>query len=533
MKVNLCATNKQAVISKESMTDIGIFNLVRGFADSKYSDDEIAAFFNTYLTYDPEEIRYRSTILGYLSGVNSCKEKLADIIAGCRRLLQSIKIIDDTFLRPLVAYTYKLRVLEEYMQTVEKTWQLFSGESDIPEITAISKMVQEQQQSQFYTQVQETVHQVRGMVERLDNVTLGVNFMDSGGEEPLRLGVVNVNSTSENIVGIFGHGGEKSNSLYDPAPVRVRGQLPHLEDFILADVEKKWARKLRAALRKLNKIDIDNIIRWHNWLKHIYLYYSGLLFADKIKPNEVFPPKPMDEAILSEGSFITAEEMLNPYMAITDRKPVQQNLRFNLGETVMITGANNSGKTTALKAFAQNCLLAQLGFWIPVRSFKFMTFKKWFTVFSAGEDDQFQASRFQQEAEQMRKAINHAESGDCLLLNEPFTSTNPVEAAELLRDVVVELNLKGVTLFFVTHNFEVYPLLNDIPTVQIRSYVTRVEIDGEKVKYQYVLEEKAPDGLSFARALAREYGLTIDNMINDPDNLQALEKFITEGNAYA
>jgi len=142
------------------------------------------------------------------------------------------------------------------------------------------------------------------------------------------------------------------------------------------------------------------------------------------------------------------------------------------------------------------------------------------------------ASRYQQEAEQMRRVIKIADPDTCLLFNEPFTSTNPAEAAELLRDIIIGLRQKGTTMILVTHIYNVYSLLCGA-NIPVRSYVTGLDPDSDSRMHTYILNEKAPDGLSYARLLARECGFGIGGLPGDPGEMNALKEFMMGGSHLA
>ena len=131
-----------------------------------------------------------------------------------------------------------------------------------------------------------------------------------------------------------------------------------------------------------------------------------------------------------------------------------------------------------------------------------------------------------------RSVMEIADPSTCLLFNEPFTSTNPTEAAELLRDIVVQLRQKGATMILVTHIYNVHDLLCQA-NIPVHSYVTGLKSDAGKIMYTYTLEEKAPDGLSYARLMAKECGFGIGELHGDPDEMSALEKFMTGGGRIA
>ena len=521
MTAQLCGIENNVSLSREALIDLDIFPLFHGFyrTGRLLDDDTIEAFIKMYISGDPHEISRRSEILEYLSANEASKNLIETIIAECGNLSRNLHDIDSS-LRPLQVYTQTLQAMEAYTSSIEHMESLFANHnSNSPAVSTISDFIIAEKASPFYAKVKDCLIHINTLIKPIKNVNLAVNIAESG--MPVQIGVTDINCGEYALNGLFSGPRDGINSLCDTEPVKVRSSYIYLEGFILDQIEKQWASPLKAALRLLSKIDLNNLRIWRDWLKHISLYHVGLLLLLRLKEQNCHICRPTPSA-----NILDAKDIVYPHLALSGHRPVSQMFSFSLGDIVMITGANSSGKTSALKAFAQNTILAQLGFWIPAREFHFIPYKKWFTVFSAGEDNEMRASRFQQEAEQMSLAAKTSGSDSCILLNEPFTSTNPIEAAILLRDIILDINKKGCTLILVTHIYDVYPLLRQSANRPIRSYVTGLLTEAGKIKHTYTLKEKEPDGRSFARLLAAEYGFNITSMIKDFDKVIALENFM-------
>jgi len=519
----LCATNNGVIMTRDGMEDLDVFRLFRAFfpADTSTEDADIVHFLHTYLTYDANEIKRRSEIVGALQKNSESLLGVERIVAQHKRLSHSLSELGRSQ-RPLLFYTYMRHAQEAYIASIEHAQNLFN--SDVPAMAEIAGAICHIRTSSFYAEVQDCLRRINAKINPLRNLTLAVNLTEAG--QVAEIGISNINHPVGILNGLFNGASTQVNSLCDDVPVKIRSPLVHLEAYIVSQVETQWAASLKSVMRELKKIDMEKLCAWRDWLQHIKFYHKGLLLAEKLKQAGVCTcrPEPCDTGI-------AAEEMLYPHMALTKRTPVQQTIRFDIGNAVLITGANSSGKSSVLKALAQNVMLAQLGFWVPARSLRFIPFKRYFTVFAAGEDRQMIASRYQQEAEKMMAAVDSADADSFVLLNEPFTSTNPKEAAELLCDIVTRLSRKGTTLMVVTHLYDVYHLLLEAG-VAVRSYVTGLTSDADKIVHTYALQEKTPDGLSYARHLAREYGFSIDRLVSDRDMASKLESFMLEAGAY-
>ena len=522
MPVQLCNINNTVQISRETMIDLDIFNVLQDFFPGRSSQDnnEIELFLQKYLTDDASEIQRRSEII---SGFHDNPESgflLNAIINEWERLSHSLSELNHSP-RPLLFFTHMQYAMEAYISSIKHLEDLFAFTA-LPAAKEIADFVREQRCSSFYAEVLDCLQTVSKLIKPLDHVTLAVNVSESG--EAAQIAITNPSSVNEKTIGMLRGEREDINSLCDLVPVATRGHLSQLEQYIITQVEKIWASPLSSAMRELKKINIGKLFDWQNWLAPIDLYRMGYLLLAKQKENGSFFCRPAPC-----GDRTEAKDMLYPHMVLSKRSPAPQAFDFTLGNTVMITGANNSGKTSVLKSFAQNCILAQLGFWVFANSFLFIPFKRWLTVFSAGEDSQLHASRYQQEAAKMRAAVENAKQDTCLLLNEPFTSTNPAEAASLLKDIVAELNSKNVTMILVTHIHDVYESLCGLNQANLRSYDTCSKINGNDIYFTFQLEERAPDMLSYARLLAYEYGFSVEKLLDNPIEKTAIKNIIQGG----
>lgn len=120
----------------------------------------------------------------------------------------------------------------------------------------------------------------------------------------------------------------------------------------------------------------------------------------------------------------------------------------------MLQDANHSGKTSYLKTVGQILLLAQLGFYVPATDLAFRPVHKIHTLFSAGEDSDMTASRMGIEVRILAEILDQAKAEDLVLINEPLTSTNPVEAISICADLIQ--NCCGIVLscLVVTHLYD-------------------------------------------------------------------------------
>lgn len=121
---------------------------------------------------------------------------------------------------------------------------------------------------------------------------------------------------------------------------------------------------------------------------------------------------------------------------------------------VIITGANQGGKSTFLRSVGVAQLMMQSGMFVPAKSFTATVCNGVFTHYKREEDPSMKSGKLDEELSRM-SAIADTMTSNCILLcNESFAATNEREGSEIARQVIRALTEVGVTVFFVTHLFD-------------------------------------------------------------------------------
>jgi hypothetical protein len=121
---------------------------------------------------------------------------------------------------------------------------------------------------------------------------------------------------------------------------------------------------------------------------------------------------------------------------------------------VMITGANQGGKSTFLRSVGVAQLMMQCGMFVGARSLRAGVVDGVFTHFKREEDATMQSGKLDEELSRMRDIADAITPNSVLLCNESFAATNEREGSEIARQVVRALLDSGITVFFVTHLFD-------------------------------------------------------------------------------
>jgi MutS domain V len=121
---------------------------------------------------------------------------------------------------------------------------------------------------------------------------------------------------------------------------------------------------------------------------------------------------------------------------------------------VMITGANQGGKSTFLRSVGLAQLMTQAGMFVGADSLRVDVCQEVFTHFKREEDETMESGKLDEELSRMSQIADHIAPNCLLLCNESFAATNEREGSEIARQAVNALLDAGVKVLFVTHMFD-------------------------------------------------------------------------------
>jgi DNA mismatch repair ATPase MutS len=198
------------------------------------------------------------------------------------------------------------------------------------------------------------------------------------------------------------------------------------------------------------------------------------------------------------------------------------------GRILILTGPNRGGKTTYLQGVGIIQVLAQAGLRVPGKEAVISPLDHLFTHFPLEERSDTDTGRFGEEAIRLGKIFEQVTRHSLVLMNESLSSTSFSESLYLAQDIVRMFRRIGACLIYSTHLHELANRadeLNDsVPGDSkvvsiVSSPVGPASQDAkEEIISTYKVEARPPLGQSYAREIARRYGIS----------LQQLEKLLHE-----
>lgn len=371
---------------------------------------------------------------------------------------------------------------------------------------------------------------------RIKSVTVAINFDEM--MTPISAGIVGY-SNAEYI---------EKPSVFDKIlyfnakknPNQVEGGLfrrytndnPYDKDRVINEVDAKlfkglskitdgYIKKLTEVLKAYQRIGFEDIPGLQDQLD-LYEGVIKLIKTAEFKGVPMCRPTllPMDER---------RSEMKNVYdlclfkAAISSRKDkkgdsllIRNDISFDKdGRFYILTGANNGGKTTFIRAVGITQVLAQAGFYVPCESCEIAPVDFIYTHFPKEEETGINTSRFTTEIKQFKTISDTVSENSLLLMNESVQSTTPRECVDIAAELVRIFIIIGVRGLFATHLTELAYMCDRFNSEQdCRSKTVSIvaKVNEQTEERIYRIEKGLPEEHSYASTVFREFGIDIEEI---------------------
>jgi len=242
---------------------------------------------------------------------------------------------------------------------------------------------------------------------------------------------------------------------------RIFAKKPPEYTIYIADRDDNGARALSEIReRGINLVanalaqSADHILNFFSMLRTELAFYVGCLnlqgrLADMGAPI-VFPqPAGLGER---RHSFTGLYDVC---LALAlGQKIVGNDLTADNKHLVIITGANQGGKSTFLRSIGLSQLMMQCGMFVPAEFYCANVCDGLFTHYRREEDATMKSGKLDEELSRMSDIIDNITLGSIVLFNESFAATNEREGSEIAGQIIHALLEKRIKVFFVTHLYE-------------------------------------------------------------------------------
>jgi MutS domain V len=223
----------------------------------------------------------------------------------------------------------------------------------------------------------------------------------------------------------------------------------------LSDLQSRGLNDTANALAQ----SVDHIRSFFQMLRAELGFYIGCLnLRERLaaKGEPVCFPVPASPALAGTGQArFSARGLYDACLALTlGTRAVGNDVAADGRQLIMITGANQGGKSTFLRSVGLAQLMMQAGMFVAAEEFTASTCTGVFTHYKREEDATMEKGKLDEELARMSQITARTKAGALLLCNESFASTNEREGSEIARQVIRALTGASIRVVFVTHLYD-------------------------------------------------------------------------------
>jgi MutS-like protein len=236
----------------------------------------------------------------------------------------------------------------------------------------------------------------------------------------------------------------------------------------------------------------DHILSFFTMLRAELAFYVGCLnLHDRLmqagEPTCLPVPLPPGLRTVSFTGLYNVTLTLN----LGGPRAVGNDLHADDKSLLMITGANQGGKSTFLRSIGLAQLMTQCGMFVGAESFHTNVCRGLFTHFKREEDATMRSGKLDEELHRMSEMVDHLGANSMVLFNESFAATNEREGSQIARQILRALIEARVKVAFVTHLYDLAHSLYDDRTDSAVFLRSERRDDGRRT-FKLVIGEPLP-----------------------------------------
>jgi MutS domain V len=198
----------------------------------------------------------------------------------------------------------------------------------------------------------------------------------------------------------------------------------------------------------------DHIVSFFAMLRNELAFYMGCLnLSDRLEVKGAARsfPRPMasnTREYMYAGLYDACLTLKMETLAVSNEG------EFHDGRLIIVTGANQGGKSTFLRSVGISQLMMQAGMFVPARMLTASLCEGLFTHYKREEDTGMKSGKFDEELVRMSDLVERIRPNSLILFNESFAATNEREGSDIAAQIIKGLLARNVRAVFVTHMYE-------------------------------------------------------------------------------
>lgn len=473
-------------------------------------------------TTDEEVCRYRMEIMEDMLNQPQFDELLERVLPEIESMYELRKAKGS--IEDLEANLYSLKEIETYIKLVELLGSsIQSMNFNSQGLGWFQERIVAIYTSEEFDKLKKNSKEMVNQIGRMRSITLGVNI-DTSCMAAKEVGVLSINSEcfkSGDIIDRLLSARLKRDEHTCLTPLVSSRSAESGTSALLQTVNeaitriyKKSFQSFSSSVRNYVKCNTDFLVQNYSDLMFFHKSYQLLMELRK----KGYPICKPDIAPKEEKAF-QANNMYNVVLALKSNDHVVTNsITFDdQGRFFLITGPNHGGKSIFAYSVGMMQAMAQLGLLVPASSARISLVDHIFTHFPNENQDELGKGRFGEECERLSEILAKCSEYSMILMDESFSSTSNMEGTYIGKEVLLSIAAIGCRGCFVTHMHDLCNQVEEINKnvehrIMIDNLVAEIDEDSTNSRSYRILRTK-PNGLSYAKDIARKYGLVYEDIM--------------------
>lgn len=480
-----------------------------------------------YLSCDTEVLTRRSRIFGdtvKIRGMLGLVEHLAGQLDYVSKMVKMSGSLNETD-RGL----FSVKQLEIYFDIIEsaakfyaENKKLFTSDDYIGFFSTLSDIYE----SDEYRKIRQNTARLIEQIYNIKSVTVGFNL--NAALEPYEAGFLAINEdyvkSGKLIDHILRMDLPSDGGLYSIAPIVPSSKQCKKDEYeslclsLYNSLQKIFKKQVRQWEPEINRYIEDKLGFLLDFAPDLHF----ILQISKIqkKLTDIGIPMCVPEYFPKSEKRYDACQMYDPNLAINAYEKnetvnvVPNDITFDeRGQIYLLTGPNSGGKSVFMRTVGIIQIMAQIGMLVPARKLRISPASAILVELSYQSGSQNDGGRFEVECRMFREIFRQVDEYSLILIDEAFSSTNPNEAVFLCSEILKAMQAIRVKGIMASHFHALVGVVNELNAgSEHKIDFLAAGVDDDE-KRTYVISRRYPDGKSYANFIARQYGVSFEDLI--------------------
>ncbi len=487
-------------ISPQAQTDLMLSDYLDRIFQGHHGDHSLD--WTSFLTTDTQDLLYRREVLQELSQNPSLIESMTQVCKCLSQIhvLQDMPVSDEFYAESIREFSV-LQLAHSTLSALSEQLHALSAAGGIRSrgLLALEEIVSSKVASSFTADFEKRWQQYASGLDELGSYrirfTLDPELHVSGA-------ALTAIQKERFVKSSFGSRTLKEkrqpDKPWDLTPLKeMKTPAEELVRVQLSNNQKEFTQ----ALAKITA-DLEDLYQ------DLLFYLGALRYMRQMKKTG--PPICYPDILPMETKEFSVKAMANPVLTVFKKKAtIPNDIQFKPGgEILILTGINQGGKTTFLRAVGITQALFQLGWPVPAEEAAISPVDQIVTVFSHEENTQLQHGKLGQELKTIREGLDLVTDHSLLLCNEPITGTSPMENLFLSREVLSACKLQGYKGVWVTHIYDLASgaaeMNQSLSGSTVSSIIAIAVNSADGIEASYKIKRDKPQYSSYAKEVLRK-----------------------------